>query len=65
MMREGSVENVLDFMTKYNSYLDFASERARENIGDGDGPAGSLEDLHNTYHGMMSPRLNVYAEAFG
>lgn len=64
MLRESSVEQALDLMSsKYSKYLEFASEKPRWKRDDHgkeirgkdykpfvDGPHGSLEDLHNTYH---------------
>lgn len=57
------MEQALDLIAKYTKYLDFAAERPRwrrdrnNNImrdkkGNSivDGPRGSLEDIHNTYH---------------
>lgn len=65
MVREGSVEQALDLIAKYNKYLDFAAERPRLRLDSNgrivtdrrgnpivDGPRGSLEDIHNTYHGV-------------
>ncbi|EGP85593.1 uncharacterized protein MYCGRDRAFT_94308 [Zymoseptoria tritici IPO323] len=54
MMRESSVELALSLMASpsYDKYLNFASGAAQDEQG-AEVPSGSLEDLHNTYHGLL------------
>ncbi|KJX93717.1 tyrosinase precursor like protein [Zymoseptoria brevis] len=54
MMRESSVELALSLMASpsYDKYVNFAAGAVQDEQG-ADVPSGSLEDLHNTYHGLL------------